>query len=208
MAEVMDFLRHQLEAGAWTLGQIQLNPGIVLRHIDDADSTGLEIFTRPEDARALATYDDAGNYRPLKTAPNLRHGWELRLATIDDLRLALDFFYPAAIGTWLASLRGELTAVPLRETLGRQTGMYRVTQRITDEQARGVIQNLCVAGCLRHRLWTLNRPHPIQNPKSKTQNPEVLCVEACNLFVAACRPLAKENLPAPKSEIQNPKSKI
>ena len=48
----------------------------------------------PEDAIEIAKHDDAGNYRPLKTAPNLRHGWRLELETLEDLRRALDYFYP------------------------------------------------------------------------------------------------------------------
>ncbi len=45
---------------------------------------GLEIFRNPEDAIEIARYDDDGNYRPLKTAPNLRHGW--RMEAWDDRR--------------------------------------------------------------------------------------------------------------------------
>jgi sirohydrochlorin cobaltochelatase len=221
VSEIRNFLAAQLARGPWALGQLWIEPGIVLRHADDA-APGAEIFGRAEDARELAKYDDAGNYRPLKTAPNLRHGWELRLGSVADLHLALDLFYPAALGTWLAFRRNELAATPLRATLGRQTGMYRVTQLIRDDQAEALIQKTCVEGCLRCRLWTIAGTRPIQNPKpseanrsaaeiaegkqpstssdkdsrqSEIQNPLVLCAEACNLLVAACRSPAKENLP-------------
>jgi len=198
MSEIRNFLAHQLARGPWTLGQLRIAPGIVLRHAEDSTPAG-EIFERAADARELAKYDDAGNYRPLKTAPNLRRGWELRLKNVEELQLALDLFYPAALGTWLAFRRNELVATPLRATLGRQTGMYRVTQLIRDDQAEALIEKICAEGCLRRRLWRISDAGTeIQNPKSKIQNSEVLCAEACNLLVAACRPLAKENLP--KSE--------
>ena len=194
MSALREFLEQKLAAGPWTLGQVIISPGITVRHADDPAPT--EIFVRPEAAREIARYDDAGTYRPLKTAPNLRRGWELRLATVEELHLALDFLYPAALGAWLAFTRHELRPIPLRETLGRQTGMYRVTQLIRDDQAETLIAKTCDAGCLRHRLWSINAPASPQSPVTSHQSPTPLCAEACNLLVAACRPLAKENLPA------------
>ena len=51
--------------------------GFVLCHRDDENIRDLEILRKPDDALGLARYDDAGKYRPLKTAPNLRRGWKL-----------------------------------------------------------------------------------------------------------------------------------
>ncbi|MGH8047149.1 MAG: DR2241 family protein [Chthoniobacterales bacterium] len=186
MSAIRDFLQQRLDAGEWSIGQVLVRPGITLRHVADANHSGLENFTHPEDARELAKYDDAGNYRPLKTAPNLRRGWQIELSTMDELQLALDFLYPAAIGTWIAHDHGTPTIVPLRETLNRQSGMYRVTQLITDEQANGVIRKICAEGCIRRRLW---------GERVTIESSDILCVEACNLLVAAMRPVAKENLP-------------
>jgi sirohydrochlorin cobaltochelatase len=192
MSAIRDFLQQRLDTGEWSIGQLSV-AGTTVRHSDDQNVTDLEIFKRPEDARELAKFDDDGNYRPLKTAPNLRHGWRLELASVDELRLALDLFYPAAIGTWLAYANGKLSAVPFRDTLGRQSGMYRVTQLITNEQATGVIEKICAEGCIRHRLWGMESQ--VENRKSKIENYDILCAEACNLLVAACRPVAKQNLP-------------
>jgi sirohydrochlorin cobaltochelatase len=193
MPTIREFLERQTAGGPWTLGQVAIHE-FALCHVEDSARHDLAAYQSPEDARELAIFDDAGAYRPLKTAPNLRHGWRLHLATIDQLRLALDFFYPAALGTWLAFRRGELAPVSLRETLERQTGMYRVSRRITDAQAAEVIQKTCVAGCLRHRLWGI---HGVEETSASREIPvsAILCAEACNLLVAACRPLAKQNLP-------------
>jgi sirohydrochlorin cobaltochelatase len=192
MSAIRDFLQQRLSAGEWSIGQVLVRSDFSLCHVADVDRPGLENFTRPEDAREIAKYDDAGNYRPLKTAPNLRSGWLLNLSTIEELRISLDFLYPAAIGTLIARERGELRVVPFRDTLARQSGMYRVTQLITDEQAAGVIRQTCVEGCIRERLWDAN---------AELENSNVLCAEACNLLVAACRPVAKGNLP--KTEAQS-----
>ncbi len=192
MSSIRDFLNQQSVRGAWSIGQIAVD-GWSLRHLEDTAAGGLTGYQRPADARELAKYDDAGSYRPLKTAPNLRHGWRLDLASADELRLALDFFYPAALGTWLENKRGRLIAVPLRQTLGRQSGMYRVAQLITTAQAEAVIQRSCREGCLRRRLWKIE-DQGVCAVEFSLPLP-ILCVEACNLLVAACRPVAKENLP-------------
>ena len=71
--------------------------GFVLCHRDDENVRDLEILGKPDDAIEIARYDDAGNYRPLKTAPNLRHGWRLELVDLGGLHRALDYFYP---GRW------------------------------------------------------------------------------------------------------------
>ena len=176
-----------LAAGGARIGQIALRgvpEGIELRHIEDAEREELQSHTRPEDARSLANLDAAGAFRPLKTAPNLVRGWRLVLADAAALRLALDYFYPAMLGVWHSHTRGDLVPVPLRETLGRQTGMYRVTQKITDVQARTLIDGFCV-GCLKCRLWDGQKPRI-----AKGEMP-LLCQEACNLLVARAREAVK-----------------
>ena len=62
----------------------------VLSHRQDARQPDLQVSWSPEDAVAISKYDDAGNYRSLKTAPNLRHGWRLVLTRPADVRLALN----------------------------------------------------------------------------------------------------------------------
>ena len=141
--------------------------------------------------------DDAGNYRPLKTAPNLRHGWRLSLKSLDEVSLAMDFLYPAALGTALAFARGTLRSVDLRDTLARQTGMYAVVRRITDEQAGSVIAATCnhANGCLRQILWSissgLSTPLTHRDVLCSENEVPLLCAEACNLLVAAGRKMIK-----------------
>ena len=47
--------------------------GFVLAHRDDESLDQLQTYRDAENAIEIAKYDDAGNYRSLKTAPNLRH---------------------------------------------------------------------------------------------------------------------------------------
>src|SRR5947199_7086170 len=112
-------------------------------------------FFKQKTAVEIAKYDDAGNYRPLKTAPNLRHGWRLELATLDELRRALDYFYPGRLAVFAAWKNEQLRITPLRETLDRQSGMYRIAAKISDEQIDNVVGNFCRSdsGCFRTILW-------------------------------------------------------
>src|SRR6478752_6169105 len=103
--------------------------GFVLSHREDASLDKLQRYRDAEDAVEIAKYDDAGNYRPLKTAPNLRHGWRLELATVEELRRALDYSYPGRFALFAAWKSGHLKTTPLRETLERQSGMYRVAAK-------------------------------------------------------------------------------
>jgi len=127
----------------------------VLLHRDDEMLDQLQIFRSAEDAIEIAKYDDAGNYRPLKTAPNLRHGWRLELDTLEQLRRALDYFYPGRLAVFAASKSGKLQTTPLRETLDRQSGMYRVAAKISDSQIDDLVADFCRSdgGCLRTILW-------------------------------------------------------
>ena len=200
------------------LGQIIVRKastgGFVLTHRDDKLLEQLQTFRDEEDAIEIAKYDDAGHYRPLKTAPNVRHGWRLHLATMEELRRALDYFYPGRLAVFAAWETGNLQTTSLRDTLERQSGMYRVAARISDAQIDDVVADFCRSdgGCLRTILWKRDQNGAIAStklPKDKFDpacdqvsplNPPgstppatvpLLCQEACNLLVAECRKMVK-----------------
>jgi sirohydrochlorin cobaltochelatase len=129
--------------------------GFVLLHRDDESLGQLQTYRDAEDAVEIAKYDDARNYRPLKTAPNLRHGWRLELATVEELRRALDYFYPGRLPVFAGWKSGYLKTTALRETLDRQSGMYRVAAKISDPQINDLVADFCRSdgGCLRTILW-------------------------------------------------------
>ena len=180
-----------------------------LSHRDDAARDNLAIQQEPDAATELARFDDAGNYRPLKTAPTLRHGWKLVLENLTALRTALELFYPGRLAAMLVFEKDELRTTPFRETLERQSGMYRVAAQINDERANELIGNFCRSdsGCLRTILWRRdeNGTVPSTNLPSEKFDPShdqtglgapvipLLCQEACNLLVAEARRVVQEN---------------
>src|SRR5207247_3008385 len=140
------------------LGQIvvrKLGGGFVLVERDDGTLDHLQVFRSAEDAIEIAKCDDAGNYRPLKTAPNLRHGWRLELDTLKQLKRALDYVYPGRMAVFAAWKSDKLRTRSLRETLDRQSGMYRVAANISDSQIDDLVADFCRSngGCLRTILW-------------------------------------------------------
>ena len=196
-----------LAAGLRCIGQIAIecrdDGSFTLTHREDAPRNDLAPHNHPEDAAELARFDDAGKYRPLKTAPNLRHGWRLALRNLAELRTALDLFYPGRLAAFFAFEKHELVATPLRDTLGRQSGMYRIAAQIDDPSADELIGSFCRSngGCLRTILWRRDTAGTVAStrlPPEKFdpifdqtggERPVVplLCQEACNLLVAEAR---------------------
>lgn len=203
-----------LASGARGIGQVLIvknGAGFALCHREDEARAQLEVFHSPNDAAGIARFDDAGQYRPLKTAPNLRHGWRLEVTDKTALLLALEGFYPGRMAALAAWESNRLTTTPLRATLNRQSGMYRAAARISDDQADAVIGRFCRSeggepGCLRTILWardeTRARPSlrlPLDKfiaPLDQTGRGEnvmpLLCQEACNLLVAEIRSVVKK----------------
>ena len=210
---IEQLLQERLRTGAIRLGELmvrQAEPaGYVIRHWqDDQAEQKLTVKTGSIAALEIVRYDGERHYRPLKGAPNLRTGWELRLDSVTEVRQTIDYFYPGAFATWLAYNRGEVTPVDLRQTLARQTGMYRVTRKVTDSQAEELAGRFCQSrsGCLRTILWTVDGKAPNRYLPSSKFDPQAdqlgeqreanvwipfLCVEACNLFVAEARKIVK-----------------
>ena len=184
--------------------------GFELRHRDDVGRLAetLTAHGDPEDAAGLSLTDDAGTYRPLKTAPNLRRGWRLVVLDLAGLRLALEGFYPGRAGAWRLFRQGALETTSLRDTLNRQTGMYRVTGKLTEEQADVLVGRFCRSdgGCLRTILWRRNPegavpsthlppgkfdPAHDQTGRGETGVVPLICQEACCLLVAEARKVVK-----------------
>jgi len=203
MTSITEALERWLRAGGREIGEIHIqsaDSGWQLRHRRDDQRTDLATYTGAEAARMLAQYTDSGEFRPLKTAPNLRRGWLLTIPDLGELRRALDYFYPAMLGVRVSHMHGNLVPVALRATLARQTGMYRVTQKITDAQAQQMVGDFCRSdgGCLKHILWPLAPGHVISTLPAEKFSLEaapaawpLFCHEACNLLVAKAREVVK-----------------
>lgn len=186
-------LQHWLKANPspWRIGQVAILPGgrdgtaYELRHSDDLSTATdklIQIFDWGT-FRELLRENKHGQYRPLKAAPTLRKGWRMEALPFDDLLLALHYLYPASIANWQLWREGKLAATPYAETAGRQTGRYHVVSTLTDEQLRELTGEVCVAGCLKRRLWEPNAVSVIAGPSEIP----LLCPEACNYFVSKAR---------------------
>src|SRR4051812_43132213 len=198
-------LAERLAGGARQMGEVlirQIASGYELRHAAVAEREDLPLA----DPREVALANEAGEYRPLKTAPDLRRGWRFFAATLAEVRHALDLLYPAMLGVLLDFQRGEVAAVPLRETLARQSGMYAVTKKLTDEQAQALIHGVCRSdgGCLKSILWRISDGVPVtslpaakfdpainQSPLAVAAPLPMLCHEACNILIARAREVVK-----------------
>ncbi len=208
---IRDDLARLIKAGYNALGELEFtesSQGYLLYHWADRNSLPeAEVYHSTDDARQIAKFDSSGAYRPLKGAPNLPRGWLIELTSIDALQRALDYFYPGAIGSWLAYRAGTVAPVCLRKTLNRQSGMYRVTRQLTEDQAQDLVKEACRSDsrCLRTILWGIEENQSPDFLPSSKSDPTVdqtgqgraalpiLCLEACNLLVAAARTALKKS---------------
>jgi len=207
-----DELRRLIQAGYRAIGELEFAEtpgGYRLYHWRDRNSLAkARVFRSPEDAREVAKYDRTARYRPLKGAPNLPSGWVIELQNLNALKRALDYFYPGAVATWRAFRETNAPAVSLRQTLSRQTGMYRVAERISTGQAENLVRKFCSSDgrCLRTILWGIEPGQraaflpPLKSDPSVDQTGEgrkvipYLCLEGCNMLVAAARKVVLSEL--------------
>lgn len=159
---------------------------------DESAVVSLEPADSVRELRDLAKYDAEGSYRPLKAAPGLRSGWITSTSVPQEFLKRLDAIYPGLFATWVAFDSGKLATVPLRETLERQTGMYRAAGSITDEMANRILSELCQPGCLRRVVWTIGAGEPPVSIDRESGEIPLLCTEACTFAVSRARELAKE----------------
>jgi hypothetical protein len=158
-----------------------------IRHADDAgvDPEDLDPYHDPLAARELATYDDRGRYRPLRTAPSLVSGWIFPDLDGRDAVETLDVLYPASIANWHLEREGDLDVTHWRETADRQTGIYGVVEELHPDAVEWVAEACCVdSQCLKRREWEYDADHELEADGGSGAFP---CREPCSLVVAAAR---------------------
>jgi hypothetical protein len=122
---------------------------------------------------------------------------------LTELRTALDLFYPGRLAAFFAFEKRELITTALRETLDRQSGMYRIAAQIDDRAADELVGNFCRSdgGCLRTILWRRDLDGTVASTRLPAEKFDplhdqtgrsgpvvpLLCQEACNLLVAEAR---------------------
>lgn len=207
-------LHKLIQTNVHRIGEIEIqtnvsNHAFTLTHWQDAESArqpefgSLETHEGPEAAREISTYAEDGSYRFTKGQVNLRRGWVMTVADAEELRQALDQFYPACVGLHLARLRGNLEVQNLRDKLDRQTGIYRYARTISDAGAQKLVQQVCGPAhqCAKRILWQIDEKTPLEDSDAsrfrgvpgdlpESEAIPLLCREACNHFVAECRKAA------------------
>lgn len=213
-------LRNLLRSGVHRMGELEIQSDIygypyVICHFLDAELStepafgGLDLHEGPDAARDLSTYAEDGSYRFAKGQTNLKRGWVMALESEEELRQALDQFYPAGVGLEIARRKGTLEVENLRDKLNRQTGMYRFARTISDAGAQELVRQVCGPAhqCARRILWKIDDSTPLVDSEASRYSgipgelPEnqaipLLCREACNHFVAECRKAAKAEFEA------------
>ena len=159
--------------------------GFQLRHAgDDSAAIGtLRAVAIPE-LRELAQTTEAGAFRPLKSAPNLRRGWHACAADATELGTALDHLYPGALADWFAARVDRPPLTHYREFTARQTVMYRITTFADDAFAAQITRACCDARfCLKQRLWTIA---PLA-PDAAADKSLIPCLEPCAILLEFAR---------------------
>ena len=214
-------LRQALAFGIHRIGEIEIETNVSIDRFklchaadvarrDAPGHGGLTVYQGPATAREIGSYAEDGSYRFLKAQENLRRGWVMELDGVADLRLALDQFYPASVGLWLAREDGSLEVEPLRDKLQRQSGMYQRVRALSDEVLQALVPHTCSAAvpCARQLLWQIDGNTPLQPSAASScrgiaagvaaaEAIPLLCREACNHFVAECLAAAKAHKGGP-----------
>lgn len=209
-------LNNLLQSGMRRMGELLIQSDVcnfqfVICHWLDAEllsetaNDRLKQYAGPAAARDLSIYAEDGRYRFAKGQMNLQRGWMLGLQNEEELRQALDQFYPAGVGLFLALRNGTLEIESLRDKLGRQTGMYRMARTISNAGAQQLVRDVCgpTHQCAKRILWQIDANTPLEDSEASrfTGIPDglapneaipLLCREACNHFVGECRRVAKE----------------
>ena len=159
--------------------------GYALRHVEDAGAGGLDVSEDPRAAREISKTTEAGEYRPLKSSPNLRRGWELRVPGARELAVAMNYLYPAGIVHWHLDREGLLETTSYRENAARQSGIYKRVQRLSDEGVQDAARACCEdAVCLKKTLWDVDEDTPLEMDRGSGEIP---CPEPCSVFVSFAR---------------------
>ncbi len=159
--------------------------GYELRRRDDAGCRSDELRALElVDLRAIAQFTAEGVFRPLKSAPTLRSGWRFEASSDAALAAALDRLYPGAIADWYAALGADPPVTDFRVVAARQSGMYRITAKLADEQVAVVIGATCPpTQCLKRRWWSVSG----LAPDPADEKSLIPCLEPCAILMEAAR---------------------
>ena len=101
-----------------------------------------------------------------------------------ELATTLNQLYPGMIADWFAVQSPRPPVTNYREFTNRQSGMYRITAMLDDDQAAQVARACCQKRfCLKRRIWTVNGLAP-ERVEEKSLIP---CLEPCAVLLEFAR---------------------
>ena len=188
-------------AGEEVLAQVILcraGSGFELRHVADRQAAEAALRIVPTDElRALARLTAAGEFRPLKSAPNLRSGWRAVVKDASGLGFALDQLYPGAVADWFAACGEAPPVTSFRQFTLRQSGIYRITTTLDDALGARVIRECCdAARCLKRRLWSI--AGLAADPASGKSI--IPCLEPCAVLLDRAREAVRREPELPRND--------
>ena len=173
-------------ASEMVFGQVLLRTtpeGFQLNHVEDRDCHSVRDVTLSS-LRDIAQFTAAKQFRPLKTAPTLQRGWRFLARSASELNDALQCLYPGGIADWFAVRQPNPPVTHYRDFAARQSGMYRVTTLLDDNEVAQLARAGCHGQfCLKQRLWQAGN-QAAEDAREKSLIP---CLEPCALLLEFAR---------------------
>lgn len=172
----------KIETGS--MGQICWKPegtSWILRHVRDRDVAAekLKKLKGWSDLEEMVRHDAQGQYRPLRSAPDLVTGWLYEAKDESDFWEALEVIYPGLWGNAQAWQEGNLRVESWEAALAKQTTRMQKKARESADLPNRVIQSQCKMRCLKIVVWggeeaeKKGDPHPM------------ICTGPCGMFWGA-----------------------
>ena len=165
----------------------QTQDGFEARNVADREVNPLRNVSLAE-LHGIAQFTERKAFRPLKSAPNLPRGWQFLARNHTELDDALRHLYPGAVADWFAARQPDPPVTHYREFTARQSGMYRITSMLDDEQVGQVARACCHRRfCLKQRLWTVEG----LPPDGAAEKSLIPCLEPCAILLEFARTVVR-----------------
>lgn len=146
-----------------------------------------------EKLREWVNFTSDHQFRPLKSAPNMRMGWTIRLDDAHQLADALEIIYPGFVSDYYHfSEKGASACQNYPDFTSRQTGMYRSTSALESDEISDMVKGACDGRfCLKSRQWQWEG----ESFADELGTPSLIpCLEPCAVLMELARIQAKSKL--------------
>lgn len=155
--------------------------GFELRHQADRHLPAEALrLVDPSQLHALAQRTDEGQFRPLRSSPDLARGWRTLARNKIVLGEALETVYPGFLADAWSLDTGRAKPIHWEAYLQRQLGRARALATFSPIALADAIHTGCAPDrCLRRRTWSA----PLANPSEPaTYKSSIPCLEPCPVW--------------------------